>query len=153
MDSANDSALLTLEFGNGSQGMIHVSAVAHLGSRGQEQQVILHGEEGTIEANSSFGTGYTLRGARHDEEEIRTLNIPDHLLDGVDLSSPVMEQRQQLFQKQLIGTRLFVDAIVKDLPVSPNFNDGLRIQEVIDAALESDAQGRWISLLPRTREV
>src|SRR5919206_4823307 len=69
LDPANDAALLAVEFANGAQGTIQVSAVAHVGDRGQEQQVILHGESGTLEIVYT-GMGAEIRGARHDEGHI-----------------------------------------------------------------------------------
>src|SRR5690242_292062 len=48
LDAANDSAMLLLEFADGAQGMIHVTAVAHVRGRGQDQHVALFGEGGTI---------------------------------------------------------------------------------------------------------
>lgn len=36
-----------------------------------------------------------------------------------------------------VGARQFIDAILADQPVSPNFLDGFKNQLVIDAAIES----------------
>ena len=141
LDAANDSAMLTLEFESGAQGMIHVSSVAHVGDHGQEQQIFLHGQAGTLEVDFAFGKAYTIRGGRHDEETIKPLVIPD-----IDSSRPIMEQWGRIFTEQLVGTRLFVDAIIKDRPLWPSFKDGLKVQEVIEAAIESDRQGCWVSL-------
>jgi predicted dehydrogenase len=44
----------------------------------------------------------------------------------------------------------FVDAIRQQRPCSPDFHDGARAQAVMDAALISAAEGRWINL-PATR--
>ena len=40
-------------------------------------------------------------------------------------------------QTQSVGDRHFIDAILYDQPVAPDFEDGLKVQAVIDAALES----------------
>lgn len=147
LDPANDSALLTLQFENGAVGVIQVSAVAHVGNRWQEQHVILHGEGGTLEVDVDFSQGYTVRAARHDEGELQTLVTPDSLLAGADVNASFMDQFTGIFRTQSVGTRLFVDAIMKDLPLSPSFYDGLKAQEVVDAAIASDEQGCRI-LLP-----
>jgi predicted dehydrogenase len=146
LDPANDSALLTLKFKDGSQGAIHVSAVAYLGDRGQECQVILHGEAGTLEMDLNFRDGYVVRGARSDEEQIRPLTIPADILNGIVPDSPLDDQFDQIFTKQSAGSRLFIDAIINDRAITPSFYDGLKAQEVIDAAIESDRQGCWVSL-------
>lgn len=52
-----------------------------------------------------------------------------------------------LFAKQSVGSRQFSDAIVADQPISPNFYDGFKAQMVIDAALEAQQCGCWVSLL------
>lgn len=144
LDPTNDSVLLTLKFADGSQGVIHVSAVAHLGDRGQEFQVILHGEAGTLEVDFNFRDGYVIRGARSNEGQIRPLAIPADILNGVDPAS--FEQLVQTFTTQSIGTRLFIDAIVNDWTLSPSFHDGLKAQAVIEAAIEADKRECWIIL-------
>ena len=46
----------------------------------------------------------------------------------------------------VIGNRLFIDAILEDRPITPSFREGLKVQEVIEAALASHQQGKWVSL-------
>ena len=55
-------------------------------------------------------------------------------------------QFAQALSTQPLGDRLFVDAILKDVPVSPNFYDGLQVQAVIDAAQRSHQHGQWVEL-------
>jgi len=147
-EPANDSAVLAVEFANGAQGTIQVSAVAHTGERGMEQQIILHGEAGTLEVAVCFEgaeAGPQIRGARHDEP-FQILPVPDDLWGGVERTESFVSQLERLFLTQPIGGRLFVDSILEDRPVSPSFFDGLKAQEVIDAALESHQSGRWVAL-------
>jgi predicted dehydrogenase len=147
LDPSNDAATLLLEFESGAQGMIQVSAVAHMADRGQEQHVILHGESGTLEMEISFPNGQLVGricGARRDEDQIEVLPVPEGLwgdVDPTDASAWI-----KIWSKQPIGDRLFIDAIVEDRPVAPSFYDGLKAQEVIDAAIESHQTGCWISL-------
>ena len=145
LDPANDAASLILQFKDGTQGMIQVSAVAHVGDRGQEQDVALHGESGTLEADSS-SAGVEVRGARHDEEQFQTLPVPDELWGDVDRTSSFFSQVSEVFVKQSVGDRHFIDAILEDRPATPSFYDGLKVQEVIDAAIESHQSGSWVSL-------
>ena len=46
--------------------------------------------------------------------------------------------------------RLFIDPIVEDRPILPNFHDGFKVQQVIDAALESDRTGSQVLLQERS---
>lgn len=40
----------------------------------------------------------------------------------------------------------FLLAVAKDEPVSPDFYDGLRCQQVLDAVVESTVEGRWVEV-------
>jgi predicted dehydrogenase len=146
LDPANNAATLLLEFETGAQGIIQVSAVAHVADRGQEQHIILHGESGTLELEISFLNGFTgqIRGARQDEEQIGVLPVPEELWGDVDPTDP--SALFEIFLRQSIGDRLFIDGIVDDRPVTPSFYDGLKAQEVIDAAIESHRSGNWVAL-------
>jgi len=146
LDPTNDAALLTLKFKHGSQGIIHVNAVAHLGQRGQEFQIILYGEAGTLELSFNFGDGYVVRGAKTDETQIHSLAIPADILNEVNADDAVFSQAQQIFTKQNVGSRLFIESIANGRPVSPNFYDGLKAQKVIDAAIEADQRECWVTV-------
>ena len=142
---ANDSAALIVEFANGAQGTIHVSAAAHVGKRGLEWQIVLHGAAGTLEIDVTF-LGAEIRGARHDEEALRVLPIPDELWSGLDQGAPFLSQYWDIFTRQPAGARAFIDAIIDNRRVSPSFFDGLKTQEVIDAALQAHETGCRITL-------
>ena len=155
LDPANDAAHLGLEFENGSQGVIQANSVAYLGETWVVQQIALHGEAGTLMADlrlddprrGGADARMEVRGLRHDEPRLKTLPIPDQILGDVDPTNPI-----EVLTKQSVGARLFIDAIVEDRPVSPSFYDGLKAQEVVDAALESDRQGCWISIKSMQKE-
>jgi predicted dehydrogenase len=143
-DSANDSALVILQFEDKTQGIIQVSSVAHRADRGVDINIVLHGAEGTLEVEHNFwgpNTGAIIRGARHDEEQFSRLAVPDELskdLDPREIYDPYI--------KQPAGPRLFIDCILEDRPVAPDFYDGFKVQEVIDAAIESHKTGCWVSV-------
>jgi predicted dehydrogenase len=141
LDPANDAAALALRFADGAQGTIQVSAVAHLGDRGMQQQVVVHGAQGTLEADFSFGGGWALRGARSDEPQIRPLPIPERIVGQVDPAQSPIDQIIHRLLTQSIGPRAFVDAIVEDRPAAPSFADGVKAQAVIAAALRSAETG------------
>jgi predicted dehydrogenase len=144
--SANDDALLTMKYKESGQGVLHVSAVAYQGDRSQQFQFILYGEEGTLEVDCNFKDGYVVRGARKDEDQIRRMSIPDDIMRGVEQNLPLLQQMGGLFAHQSIGTRLFIDAIVNDLELTPSFKDGLEAQKVMEAAFRSDRQEEWVAV-------
>jgi predicted dehydrogenase len=145
-EPANDAAIMVLRFAGGAQGTIQVSGVAHVGDRMMQQQVILHGAQGTLEADFSFSGGWELRGARADEAQIRPLPIPDRLIGPVNRAQPQGAQLIERLVAQSCGPRAFVDAIVADRPAVPSFVDGVMAQAVIEAALRSQETGRAVAL-------
>ena len=46
----------------------------------------------------------------------------------------------------MAGARAFVDAIVEGRPMTPGFGDGVKAQQVIDAALSSHREGGWVAM-------
>ena len=143
VDPANDAALLAVEFRDGTQGVIHASAVAYIAGGGQHQEVSLHGGGGALSVFAAIGeTGRAeARGARVGEREMRPIPIPGELWGNVPPERPL-----DLLTKHSVGSRAFVDAILAGRPASPSFHDGLKAQEVIDAALASHEQGRWVAV-------
>jgi predicted dehydrogenase len=141
----NDAGFLTLEFPSGARAEIAASAVSHLGDEGVRIAAAFHGEEGTIEVRHAYfgvGAGVTIRAVRKGEASFATLPVPAEFLSGgvdpANLFDP--------YVKQSAGPRLFVDAILADRPAEPDFGVGVRVQDVVDAALLSDAEQRWVSL-------
>lgn len=145
-EAANDSASLTLRLANGATGTIFVSAAAHLGDLGQQHRVVLYGDKGTLEAYADAST-QTVRGLRVGGSEFQTLPVPEEHLRGIDQRASLWRsQFAQLFTEQSVGTRLFIDGIVDDRPVSPSFYEGMKVQAVIEAAFESDLSGCWANV-------
>ena len=144
---ANDAALLLVEFANGSQGTIHTSAVAYTGGRGLEQHIILYGDAGTVEADFSFGNfggggaEMAVRAARAPEGRFEELEIPAHIWGDVP-----REQNAEVFNRMPAGDRYFIDCILHNAPVTPNLWDGVAVQAVMDAAIESHRSGQWINV-------
>lgn len=143
LDPANDAAFLAIEFDNGARGVFEFSSVAHLA--GQEQHIRLYGKDGTLEADLTLMDA-EIRGARQDESQLQTLSVPNELWRGGDMTQPLMLQVMEAFVRQPVGDRLFIDAILENRAVSPNFYDGFKVQEVIDAALQSDQNEEWVSI-------
>lgn len=148
-DPANDSAILALEFANGAHGTIHVSAVAHTADRWVEQHLSFHGEAGTLHADVLFGgteASAVIRGARRGEDHFQTLAAHEEPVVNVESSRVGLGQGTTALLRPSVVPALFIDAIVEDRPILPNFHDGFKVQQVIDAALESHRTGCRIAL-------
>lgn len=141
----NDAGFLVLEFASGARAQITATAVSHLGDEGVRISAAFHGDLGTIEVRHPYfgaAAGATIRGVRKGESSFTSLAVPrEYLSGGVDpakLFDP--------YVKQSAGPRLFVDSILEDKPPEPDFGVGVRVQEVVDAALLSHAEERWVNL-------
>lgn len=144
IDPANDSAFMLIEFATGMHGTIHASVVAHLADRFIQQQVKVYGEAGTLEIDYQYGgpeAGATIHVARNEDQQFQTLEVPAIYWGDVSRTDP-----WEVFTKQSAGCRAFIDAIVEDHPVTPNFYDGYKAQQVIGAAMNSHRLAKWISV-------
>jgi len=145
LEPANDAAVLVLRFAGGGHGTIQVSAVAQTAERNQEQHVVLHGEKGTIEVDVTMTAGAEVRVAGQ-EGQFAVAPVPDRFWGTTDRSRPLMQQIAHLFSTEPIGDRLFIDAVLEGRQVEPSLHDGLEAQLVIDAAIRSHAEGRWVGV-------
>lgn len=127
---ADDNFAVILRFANGAIGSIHVSATA--GHEGDEE-ITLSGSEGTLEIRQG-----RLLGARLGEFSLNELQVPDRLLAGL------VPGGHYLVQPTTLLLRAWARAIRDGIPASPSFADGVKTQELIDGALRSSQQGRWI---------
>lgn len=148
-ESSNDSAIVAIQFENGAQGLIQISEVVHMGDRVATQKVILFGDSGTLEVDHSFARafdphalpGSVIRGTRNSENKFETLSIPDAFFGKVDRNNLLAP-----YFHQSIGARHFIDSILNDKPATTSFYDGWKVQQVIDAAIESHDSNRWIAI-------
>ncbi len=140
MEPANDAAIMSLQFANGAQGVIQLSVVAQVGELGNRQHVILYGEEGTLEVNSTTMGAAEIRGIRRGEKDFHDLEIPQELFGMNDRSVPFD------FRKRPSADLPFIDAILLESIAEPSFMDGYMAQQVIDASIQSDQQGKWIAI-------
>jgi len=70
-----------------------------------------------------------------------------HVAVAPVLSIPVSTyQFNHIFTQQSVGCRLFIDAIVHDHAVVPSLYDGVKVQEIMEAAMQSHEQGRWVDV-------
>lgn len=145
-DSASDSAIYLLEFQNGAHATIHVSTVNRVNDelRHAGQFISLHGQDGTIESRAGLWSANPISeivGLKRGAEKAEGFRIPDSYFGS--------DGRENLFGfqgKPVLGPNLFVDAILDDQPLQPDFHDGYKVQQVIQAALESAKTGQAINI-------
>lgn len=140
---ADDVALLLLQFENGALGSLHLSVVADEPHNPQTME--FHGADGTLYSQFDFGTTQQVLGKKESDENIAELTIPDRIWQEVNRENSLDTIINLLAQQNVMG-RGFITAIAEDKPVKPDFHDGASAQRVIDAALKSYAERRWIDV-------
>jgi predicted dehydrogenase len=131
---ANDAASVTLEHSNGTHTQIQLSVVAH-------------------RLNSRISPGFSLYGAKGtlgfawDPKED---GITMHLHGAQEVSEEQLDEKTQLgielFDSPSLGPRLFVASILENRTITPGLWEGHKVQQVIDAALQSDQSGCRVTI-------
>ena len=141
LDPANDSSFLLLEFKNGAQACIQNNFVTHMADE-SGISISLFGENGTLRTDYFLSNlNCVVRGARRDDETLHTLDIPPDFTRGFKEGDMFAH-----FKTNSIGPRLFIDSILNDKEVEPDFHDGYLNQLVIDAALESQRNRQRVTI-------
>src|SRR5262249_26771722 len=123
-EKADDTAIITLVFANGAQGVIHVSTMGVEETPvGMSYHMEFHGSEGTLYSTTDFDRVQRVSGARVGEGMLRELPIPDHIWAGAS-REPVMKTFEDVFFRQDLMTRRFITAITTNTPIKPDFHDG-----------------------------
>lgn len=144
MASANDSACALLEFAGGARGTVEVSGVRVVGEL-PSYEIRLYGEEGSLEAHVEVESAHAqLRGRRLGDSSWADLPVPASL-SAVDGEQPAILGHPLLapLTNLPVGDRLFIDAILGGRPAEPSFEDGWRVQQIVDAAVRSARERCW----------
>ena len=145
-DVLDDSCMLTVEFANGSLGMIHCTAVSYEDTPfGQTHHMEFHGSDGTLYSFIDWDRIQQVRGARVGEGMIRELPIPDHIW-GNARRDTVHNTYRDMFRSEDYMIRGFINGIINDTELSPDFRDGARIQRLVSAAVQSHVTGRRVEV-------
>jgi predicted dehydrogenase len=140
----HDSAHLSLRFANGVLGVVDATMVSHCADMLVKHTLRIEGERATLELEHVFfgeHAGATIRLMPAEEERVRPLTVPAAYFGRSDPADFL-----DIYAKEPVGVLGFVTAIQEDRPPAPDFSDGVAVQEVIDAARLSDAEGRVVTL-------
>ena len=125
---APDSAVGLMTFASGGHATFAMSVIADAGPGMQENRVVLQGTHGRIDLTQDF-SGATLIGRRGRTEEV--LTVPSDF-------TPVD------------GDQEFVAAVANSRKVRPDFEDGWRVQQCVDATIASAESRSWVSIQEET---
>lgn len=143
---ADDTAMLMLRFKNGAQGMVHATTLAYEETEFfQTHEMDFHGSGGTLRNKIDWLNTQEVTGARDGEGFSRKFEIPDEYW-GDARREVVVETYKDMFRQEGFMVREFVDAVANKRPLNPNFQDGLDVQAIIDAAILSQKEQRWVKL-------
>jgi levoglucosan dehydrogenase len=145
---ADDTALVNLRFASGAYGALMLSTVAWEGTKfGQTQHMEFHGSGGTLYSTVDWDAVQEVRGISAGQRGgAQTLPIPDALWENVRRDT-VHNTYRDVFRTQNHMAREFITAIAEDTPVYPDFAEGARVQQLIDAAVSSSkAGGCWVEV-------
>lgn len=142
----DDTTILTMEFANGAQGVIQATTVAYEDTTfGQTHHMEFHGSGGTLYHFIDWDTVQRVSGVRDGEGIIKELAVPERIWGNVRRDT-VHNTYKDLFRENDFMTREFIDAIVAERPLRPNFQDGANIQCILDAAVKSNREQRWVAV-------
>jgi predicted dehydrogenase len=143
----DDIALLHLRQASGVLGLVEISRMGTGATN--DLQIEIFGEKGAIRFNSADPSWLEVYDARDPEQPLGGMRgfrkletVQRHEGQKVpDWSMPpgfVRTHAECQYQ--------FLKAISNDLPTSPTLADGLKIQEIMEAAARSSAEGRWLAV-------
>ncbi len=133
---ANDSAQFILEFENGSHIQFLVSGVAHtFGGTDNQISLRLNGRKGSLltQIDLSQTLQVTTKG-----QQTGSTNILNETVE--------VDFLQKYLSSEPVGPRLFIDCILDDKPCSPSMLDGYKVQQVIDAVIQSHQLGSRVEI-------
>ena len=143
--TVEDASFMLVEFKNGALGSFEASRFAP--GRKNHNYFEIYGSEGSILFDFE----------RMNELEYYSVKDPEHArgFRTIIATEPVHDYMEGWwppghiigYEHEFIhGVVDFMDAIVNDKPIEPNFEDGLKEMEVLDAALKSAETGKKVEI-------
>ncbi|HUR01540.1 MAG TPA: Gfo/Idh/MocA family oxidoreductase [Nonomuraea sp.] len=139
----DDAVSFLLRFDSGVAG--HIEASRFNAGRKNHLAFEINGEHGSLSFNWDYPNDLQFFSVRDPAatQGFRTIMAgPDHP-NGEDLW-PIAGLGIGYTESTLLVVRDMLRSIVEDTPAVPTFEDGWRVNQIVDAVLESARQGRWV---------
>jgi predicted dehydrogenase len=110
-------------------------------------QIEIFGDKGAIRFNSADPSWLEIYDARDADQPLggmRGFRKLETLQRHEGQKSPDWSMPPGFVRSHAECQYQFLKAISEDRPASPTLADGLRVQEALEAALRSSAEGRWV---------
>lgn len=143
----DDIALMHVRMANGTLGLVETSRMGT--GFTNDGPVEIFGEKGAIRfntANPAWLEVYDVRDAESPLGGMRGFRKVETGGRYPGAKSPDWTMAPGFERSHVECQYQFLKAISEDQPTAPSFADGLHIQEVMEAALRSSAEGRWVQL-------
>jgi predicted dehydrogenase len=139
--NADDTFQFTVQFANGGWATMVGSSAAPYGPGGRME---VYGSDGTlVTPHTSPGMNPPAHGtifaAKVGEENLSEQTIPDRL-------QPFTDDRDNRLMPFRLLTREFLRGIEEGISPAPNFYDGYRCQQILDAIRKSSSEGHEVEI-------
>ena len=141
----DDVCLFVGELEDGAPLVFNTSSVAHVARTRME--VDLFGTEGSLTFQHGWGMEYELTGAimamRQGDNSPKRVELPARLVDEFVALPDYYTPMRGCFARMAAE---FSGAIREGRPAHPNFLDGLRVQQVMEAVMRSAEGRQWVDV-------
>ena len=145
-EQADDSAMIHMKFKSGALGSIHVSTLANEETPFKQwHQFELHGSDATIHTNCDWDKEQSLKAAKVGEGPVKPMKIPDSIWQGVRQDT-VHNTYKDVFRNHDHMTREFINGIMNEEKVEPDFKQGALIQKYLEACQKSHSSRTWVKV-------
>ena len=143
----DDIALMHLRMADDTLGLVEIS---RMGTGATNDLVIeIFGEKGALRFNSADPSWLEVYDARDPEKPLggmRGFRKLEVVQRHEGQKSPDWSMPPGFVRAHAECQYQFLKAIAEDLLSAPTLSDGLKVQEIMEAALRSSEEGRWVSV-------
>jgi predicted dehydrogenase len=141
----DDIALMHVRMADNTLGLVEISRLGTGATN--DLQIEIFGDKGAIRFNSADPSWLEIYDARDADQPLggmRGFRKLETLQRHEGQKSPDWSMPPGFVRSHAECQYQFLKAISEDRPASPTLADGLRVQEALEAALRSSAEGRWV---------
>ena len=143
----DDIAFIHMKMSNGALGVIETSRMGTGATN--DLEIEIYGDLGAIRFNATNPSWLEVYDTRDPSDQLggmrgfRKLETVQRF-DGQKV--PDWSMPPSFLRTHAESQYQFIKAVTEDLPAAPTFTDGLHVQQIMQAAIESSGEGGWVSL-------
>jgi predicted dehydrogenase len=143
----DDIALMHLRMTDNTLGLVEISRMGT--GTTNDLQIEIFGDKGALRFNSadpSWLEVYDTRDTGQPLGGMRGFRKVETMQRHAGQKSPDWSMPPGFVRSHAEGQYQFLKAVAEDTPTAPTLADGLKVQEVMEAAAHSSQEGRWVSM-------